>query len=171
LHTTQRKTRFSPLVGPPCFSAIQGVFDLLAFWRSLSTIINYLNAGGGICAMPESGPPDGLASTGLFGYLPFVVSTKTKNQTEVGNTVTAFGQSLGLSNSDINGNASHNIFLATSGLDVVDFDSNGEILSLAGRGFVTPVGIVPEPTTLTLAGIGVAFLAAYGLRQWKRQAA
>jgi hypothetical protein len=131
-------------------------------------IINYLNKGGGLYAMAESGPPNGLASTGLFGFLPFVVSTDTKNQSEVGNVVTAFGNSLGLVDSDINGNASHNIFTATSGLNVVDFDSSGEILSLAGRGVVGGGGVtnppsagVPEPTTFILFGVGIASVAAY----------
>jgi PEP-CTERM motif len=141
-----------------------------------SDIIKYLNAGGGLYAMAESGPPDGLASTGLFGFLPFVVSTDTKNQTEVGNVVTAFGAGLGLKASDINGNESHNIFTATSGLNVVDFDSSGEILSLAGRGVVGSGGVnpsppaIPEPTTFTLFGIGVVSLIGHAWRRRKQVA-
>src|SRR5262249_22203613 len=61
-----------------------------------AAIISYLNQGGGLYAMAESGPPSGLASTGFFGFLPFVVSSNTLNQSEVGNVVTAFGTSLGL---------------------------------------------------------------------------
>jgi hypothetical protein len=137
-----------------------------------SDIINYLNAGGGLYAMAESGSPFGLTTTGQFGYLPFVVSSAALNQSEVGNTVTAFGASLGLSNSDINGNASHNIFAGTFGLNVVDNDASSHILSLAGRGQVTSggVGAAPEPATLTMLGIGVACLAAFRHRRRKPEA-
>lgn len=135
-------------------------------------IISYLNKGGGLYAMAESGPPFGLASSGLFGFLPFVVTSDTKNQTETGNIVTPFGAGLGLSASDINGNESHNIFTATSGLNVVDFDSSGDILSLAGRGVVGGSGVnqpgVPEPATLILFGVGIASLVT--ARRLRRRA-
>jgi hypothetical protein len=129
-------------------------------------IIKYLNAGGGLYAMAESGPPNGLTTSGQFGFLPFVVSSTAFNQTEVGNTLTPFGSSLGLVNSDINGNFSHNIFNGTFGLNAVDFDSSGNILSLAGSGTVTVTGVVPEPASLTLLCIGIAGIVGYG---WRRR--
>ena len=42
---------------------------------------------------------------------------------------------------DVNGNASHNVFDADAGLNVVDRDSQGRILTLAGRGMVTNTGV------------------------------
>src|SRR5260370_18780602 len=103
--------------------------------------------------MAESGTTN--PTTGQFGFLPFVVTSSQLNQSEVGNTLTPFGATLGLTNSDINGNASHNIFLSTGGLNVVDRDAFGNILTLAGRGQVTVGGVTPEPGTLILVGSGL----------------
>jgi hypothetical protein len=123
-----------------------------------SQLISYINGGGGLVAFAESGPPlPGLLTSGAFGYLPFLVTSAQLNQSEVGNTVTPFGSTLGLVNSDVNGNASHNIFTATGGMSVVDYDSEGHILSLAFRGQIGPGGVVPEPSSLIVAlaaGIG-----------------
>lgn len=127
-----------------------------------SDILKYINGGGGLVAFAESGAPYGLTSTGEFGYLPFLVTEAAKNQSEVGNTVTPFGQTLGLTDSDINGNASHNIFTQTGGLNVVDTDPSGAILSLAYRGTLTTRGTTPEPGSVallaSLAVSGAAFL-------------
>ncbi len=131
-----------------------------------SDLLNYVNAGGGLIAFAESGPPlPGLLTSNAFGYLPFLVSSAAKNQTEVGNTLTPFGSSLGLSVSDINGNASHNIFTATGGMNIVDKDSSGDILSLAAYGNFSPGGVVPEPGTLTLGLLGALGGAALCMRQ------
>jgi hypothetical protein len=93
---------------------------------------------------------------GLLGFLPFVATSAQLNESEVGDTVTPFGVGLGLSNSDVNGNASHDIFVNAAGMNVVDMDSQGHILSLAVRANVTSggVGVVPEPGSLVLASPG-----------------
>jgi len=81
-----------------------------------------------------------------------------------GNTLTAFGSSLGLVTSDINGNFSHNIFTAPGGLTVVDRDAGNEILTLAFRGQINTGGAVPEPSSLVLsvvAGLTFAGMAGY----------
>jgi len=111
-------------------------------------IISFLNSGGGLVALAESNNGAGLTPDGgQFGFLPFVVSSTAFDQTEVGNTVTPFGASLGLTNADVNGNASHNIFVDTFGLEIVDEDDENppNILSLAGRGVVDEGGVKPEP--------------------------
>jgi hypothetical protein len=151
-------TQFNSIVVASDFGGIltQAELDILIA-RSLD-IITFLNAGGGIYAMAESNNGAGLTPDGgHYGFLPFVVSSSALNQSEIGNTVTPFGASLGLIDADVNGNASHNIFLATSGLGIVDIDSDGNILSLAGRGIIDPdQGLVPEPATLILLGSGLA---------------
>ncbi|MBX9582871.1 MAG: hypothetical protein K2X87_21395 [Gemmataceae bacterium] len=120
-------------------------------------LINFLNSGGGLYAMAESGPPNGLTTGGQFGFLPFVVASAALDQFESGNTLTPFGASLGLTDADINGNASHNIFTGIGGLSVVDRDPNGNILTIAGR---VQVSLVPEPMSLTLAAVGA--VAVFG---------
>ena len=123
-------------------------------------IINFLNNGGGLYAMAESDSGAGLTPNDtFFGYLPFVVSSAQKNESEVGNTVTPFGAGLGLTVSDINGNASHNVFNGTFGLDVVDFDASGDILTVAGR----PAHIaVPVPASALLLSTGLLNLLGLG---------
>lgn len=125
-------------------------------------IISFLNGGGGLFAMSESNGGAGLTPNGgHFGFLPFVVSSTAFNQTETGITVTAFGTSLGLSDADVNGNFSHNIFTSNGGLDPVDIDRFGNVLTLAGRGQIGAGG-VPEPTSLVLLGSALAALWSRG---------
>ena len=72
-----------------------------------------------------------------------IVTSVNVDQSESGFTVTPFGASLGLTNADVNGNASHAVFTGINGFSVVDQDAAGRILSIAGREQVIPV----EPTT------------------------
>jgi hypothetical protein len=124
-------------------------------------IIDFLNAGGGIYAMAESNGGDTLTPNGgHYGFLPFVVSSTQFDHFEEGNEVTPFGSSLGLTNLDVNGNFSHNVFMGTFGLGIVDVDIEGQILSLAGRIQIQ----VPEPSTLLLLGMAFAGLAIRGRR-------
>ena len=105
-------------------------------------IIDYINTGNrGLVAFAESGsrPPD--TTHDRFGFLPFLVSASPLNQGESGFTLTPEGIALGLVTSDVNGNFSHNVFTGTGGLDVIDRDPLGEILSLATRGVVTVCGV------------------------------
>lgn len=154
----QLGTKYSAIVVASDFGGNLTEAELSILDARSSDIIAFLNNGGGIFAMAESGTTN--PTTGQFGYLPFVVSSTQLNQSEIGNTVTAFGATLGLTNSDVNGNASHNIFTSTGGLNVVDVDAAGDILSLAGRGKVTAGGITPEPGTLLLVGSGLVGLIA-----------
>jgi hypothetical protein len=117
--------------------------------------------------MAETPPPDGLASSGLYGFLPFLVSSVVPlTQSETGNQLTPFGLSLGLTNADINRNFSHNVFDATGGLSIVDSNPAGQILSLAGRGEINAeTGLVSEPGSIGLFGAGLILaFAVRGIR-------
>ncbi len=132
-------TSYSAIVIASDFGGILTQAELDILNARSADIITFLNAGGGLYALAESNSGAHLTPNGRhFGFLPFVVSSTQFNQAEVGNVVTPFGASLGLVNADVNGNASHNIFTATSGLSIVDFDPQGNILSLAGRGVIDP---------------------------------
>jgi PEP-CTERM motif-containing protein len=124
--------------------------DLTALDARSTDIINYLNAGGGLVALAEDGDHAGGNSAKLFGFLPFLVSSTAFETFENGNTLTPDGLALGLANSDINGNFSHNVFTSTGGMTVVANDPNGHILGLDFRGTIGPGGVVPEPGTLAL---------------------
>ena len=152
----QLGTTYDAIVIASDFGGILTQAELDILDARSSDIINFLNAGGGLYAMAESDSGAGLTPQhGFFGFLPFIVTSAQLNQSESGFTVTPFGASLGLTNSDVNGNASHNIFTATGGMDIVDQDAAGHILSLATRSQVTGGGVVPEPGTMLLLAGGL----------------
>jgi len=102
--------------------------------RSLD-IFNFVNSGGGIYAMSEGNNGAGLTPNGgWFNFVPQFNAAANLNQSENGFTVSALGASLGLTNADVNGNASHNIFTSwNNALAPVDFDAQGNVMTLAGR--------------------------------------
>lgn len=156
-------TKYNAIVVASTFGGILTQAELNILNARSADIIGFLNSGGGIYAMAESHGGANLApSGGYYGYLPFIVSSASLDQSESGFTVTPFGASLGLLASDINGNASHNIFTGTGGLNIVDQDASGNIMSLAGRGTVTVTGIVPSPTA---AAFGIGGLSLLALRR------
>jgi hypothetical protein len=127
--------------------------DLQALDARTADILNYVNGGGGLFALAEDGfhtAPSSGPVPALFGFLPFLATSAPLGEFENGNTLSAFGASLGLTTSDINGNYSHNIFTATGGMTPVDYDAGGEILSLATRQTITTHGVPETANTLTL---------------------
>ena len=148
---------YSAIVIASDFGGILTQAELSILNARSADIISFLNAGGGLYAMAESNGGAHLTPAGgHFGFLPFIVTSTAFDQSEVGNTVTAFGASLGLTDSDVNGNASHNIFTSTGGMNVVDIDDEGNILSLAVRAVIDDEGVVPAPASVPLLLIGLA---------------
>lgn len=130
----------------------QAELDILNAHKTF--LIDFLNDGGGLYAMAEGNSGAGLTPNGgWYGYLPFVAASNVVNQNEDGFTVTSFGQTLGLVDNDINGNASHNVFTNFGLLNVVDRDATGNVVSVAGRGQVTP-----EPASMVALGLGALAL-------------
>jgi len=151
-------TTYDAIVVASDFGGILTQAELNILNARAADIKTFLNAGGGLYAMAEGNSGAGLTpGGGWFGYLPFISTGAQLNESEIGNTVTPFGNSLGLTVNDINGNASHNVFTGTTGgLSVVDRDSSSNILSLAGRGTVTDAGVAPLPSA---AWTGIVLLA------------
>lgn len=161
-------TTYNAIVVASDFGGILTQAELDILNARSGDIVNFLNAGGGLYAMAESNGGVGLTPNGgYFGFLPFVVSSTAFAQTESGITVTAFGAGLGLTNSDVNGNFSHNIFTATFGLNIVDVDQFGNTLSLAGRGEIGPGGVVPIPAAVWLFSSGLLGLIGFARRKKK----
>lgn len=158
-------TKYAGIVVASDFGGLLSQDELDILNARSGDIFDFLNNdGGGLYAMAESNGGVGLTPDGgHYGFLPFVVSSTAFDSSEVGVTVTPFGASLGLTNSDVNGNFSHNIFTSTGGLDVVDLYPSGAILTLAGRGTFDPetgLGDVPLPAGLPLLLCGIGVLAA-----------
>jgi hypothetical protein len=146
----QLGTTYGGIVVASDFGGVLTQAELDILNNRSADIINFLNHGGGIYAMAESNSEAGLTPNGgQFDFLPIVTPSQQLNQGESGFTVTPFGQSLGLTAGDVNGNASHNIFLDTGGLNIVDLDPAGHIMSLAGR------QLVPEPASILILAGGI----------------
>lgn len=163
----QLGTTYDAIVIASDFGGILTQAELDILNANSGLIISFLNSGGGLYAMAEGNNGAGLTPNGgWFNFLPCVVSHQNLNQSESGFTVTPFGVGLGLTNVDVNGNASHNIFTDTCGLNIVDTDASGNIMSLAARGTVTGGGVnqVPEPVSLVLFSSGLLGLVARRLR-------
>jgi hypothetical protein len=112
--------------------------------------------------MAESNTGAGLTpGGGQFGFLPFATTSTAIGYCGPVN-VTPFGTSLGFVSFNTCGD--HNFFTGNFGLSVVDQLPDGSIISLAGRGDVTPIGVnptVPEPSSMLLlfSGLGCLRLA------------
>jgi len=123
----------SAIFVPSDFGGLLAQAELDALVARKPDILSYLHSGGGVCALSENDEgPSQLATTGFFDFLPFSTGPVSLMEVESGFSVTAFGASLGLTDSDVNGNVSHNRFANAGGLQIVDTDSSGQIISLAG---------------------------------------
>jgi len=141
----QLGVEYSALVVGTFGGSTAQVSDFEALNGYSGEIASFLNQGGGLLVLSQSDAYGSIPAGGLYGFLPFVASSKGLGHYESGNTLTEFGRSLGLNESDINGNFSHNIFLETSGLNVICQDPHGNVLGLAGRGIVTENGVISNP--------------------------
>ena len=95
--------------------------------------------------MAETGGTLMGSDEGVYGFLPFIVSSHTDVKRAFGVQLTSFGEGLGLTTDDVNGNVTHAVFDGTFGLHVIDRDAEGQILGLAGRGPVNATGICAHP--------------------------
>jgi hypothetical protein len=153
----QLGTTYSALVVASDFGGILTQAELNILNARASDIAGFVNSGGGLYVMAESNNGAGLTPDGgQFAFVPIVTSSVPADQPESGFTVTPFGASLGLSDADVNGNASHNVFTTVGSMSVVDVDPLGRIVSAAGR------VSIPEPMTGALLCVGALALRRRG---------
>jgi hypothetical protein len=93
-------------------------------------IAAFFNAGGGIFAAAEGSEGANLAPAGgYFGWIPVTAASSTSASPPY--SVTAFGASLGLTDTDVS-SPSHSHFDSTGGLNIVSVDAQGRTMTLAG---------------------------------------
>jgi hypothetical protein len=141
-------SKYAAIVVASDFGGMLTQKELDVLNANTSNIRVFVNAGGGIYAMAESNLGAGLTPNGgQFAYLPSVVSSVPGTEFEIDYTLSSFGESLGLLRSDVNDNVRHCVFAAYAALipdlQPVDFDTNNNVISLAGRSLITAV----EPVT------------------------
>lgn len=170
--TTVKFSNYSAVVVASDFGGWLRQSELNVLNARSSDLLSYINGGGGLVAFAESAGGAGLTTGGDFGFLPFVTASNVLNQSESGFTVSPFGTSIGLTNSDVNGNASHNDFTALGGLNPVDYDAQGNIISAAYYGKIGNAGTLPtpEPGSFAVLALGAAALAGLVIQR-KRQTA
>ncbi|HEX7880171.1 MAG TPA: hypothetical protein VF720_12220 [Candidatus Eisenbacteria bacterium] len=133
-------TVYSAIVVASDFGGLLTQAELNILNSRNADIIAFLNAGGGIYCLAEGNGGVGLTpGGGWLAFLPIAAVSPAIDQSEVGNTVTAYGAGLGLTNADVNGNASHTIFTAYGTLSPVDLDAAGRVLTVAGHDAIIAV--------------------------------
>jgi hypothetical protein len=146
-------TVYSAIVVASDFGGILTQAELNILNSRNADIIAFLNAGGGIYCQAEGNGGAGLTpGGGWLAFLPIAVASPAVDQSEVGNTVTVYGASLGLTNADINGNASHTVFTGYGTLAPVDLDAAGRVLTVAGHDAIIPVEATTWSRVKKLAG-------------------
>jgi hypothetical protein len=141
-------TKYSGIVVASDYGACLTQAELDILNARVNDIVAFLNTGGGIYAMAESNHGAELTpGGGHFGFLPSVISSIPGDEFEIDYSLSPFGTSLGLTLDDINDNVRHNVFNEFAArihdLSAVDYDTHGQVISLAGRSFVT----VARPVT------------------------
>jgi hypothetical protein len=149
---------YSVVVVASDFGGILRQADLDVLNARYNDLIAYVNGGGGLVAFAES------QLSGAFDFLPFLVSEVSTNESESGYTVTPYGATeVGLTDADVNGNFSHNIFTSAGELNVVDNDADGNVVTLATRGEVICSGITPKASINDVSKLeGNAGLTPFG---------
>lgn len=140
--------------------------ELAALNARADDIADFVNAGGGLFASAECFPCGANlagSAAGLFGFVPVAVTSIGAN---LPFTVSAFGASLGLTNTDVN-DPTHNSFGLVGGLNVVDTDAAGNATTLAGDVRIDDGTFVPTPEPGTFALL-VGGLIALGARARRR---
>lgn len=168
---TVNLSNYTAIAVASTFGGLFGRAELDAMIARKADIQSFINAGRGLLALAECFPTNG-GSCGAdllagatdpvpFGYLPITVGS-IPNVAPF--TVTVFGAGLGLTNDDVN-DPTHNSFLDSGGLNVVDIDAAGKPTTLAGVVGVDDGGFRPVPAPAALA----LFATGLGTLLWNRR--
>ncbi len=134
-------SRFSAIGVASDFGALLTQAELDQLNAHKDDISTFVNSGGGLMALSESGSGAGLTQHDRFKFLPIEVASTGNASPPY--TVTAYGQSeFGLIDSDVN-SPSHSHFNDAFGLNVVTRSApTGQIMTLAGKVRITSGGFL-----------------------------
>jgi len=148
LNVTQFRTAnladFGAIFIPSDFGGTLTQAELNAVNDRAADIIAFINAGGGLVALAESGAGDSDITQGFYRFLPFLISAPPRTAFETGFKIQPFGIGLGLTDTDVNGNFYHNIFVDGAGLQIVDRAQDNSIVSIAFQGQIINGQPVPD---------------------------
>lgn len=158
-------SNYSAIVVASTFGGMLTSAEINAMIARNTDIASFINAGHGLAAFAEcfqTSACDGsntIVPTTPFGYLPITV---TSVDTVAPYHVTAFGESLGLTDDIVSDCCTHNSFSAIGGLNIVDLDQRGVATTLAGNVTVGGGGLTgaPEPSSWAMLILGFGGVGA-----------
>ena len=165
---------YTAIVVASSFGGLLGRAELDALITRSADIASFVNAGGGLAAFAECSATSGCGANllggstapSLFGFVPVtgIVPVGVAGPF----TVTAAGAAAPYNLQDAWVNSpTHNAFSEVGGLTVLDTDTNGNAVTIAGNVTISGGGFspVPEPPVVLLLGAAMLLLGTWGWLQ------